>query len=121
MIAENWELTGGVACLNEKCCKVLNNAVRICFDYMATLAAALFGNCVVIFGLSLITRYEIQTDKEWEIESRKGELVILIMINLLLAAAIVFAFWKIIPSEEVQYPGDVEPAGKVLGAGLVPA
>lgn len=47
--------------------------------------------------------------------------MILIMTILLLAAAIVFAFWKIIPSEDVAYPGNVEPIGAVLGAGLVPA
>jgi len=87
---------------------------------MAALAAAVFGTSVIIFGLSLITRHEINAEKEWDQDSRKGELVILILINLLLVAAIGFAFWQIIPSVEVIYPGDIEPIGKVLGAGLVP-
>ena len=60
---------------------------------MAALAAAVFGTCVIIFGLSLITRHEINAEKEWDQDSRKGELVILILINLLLVAAIGFAFW----------------------------
>ena len=109
-----------MVCLNEKCCTVLNNVVRIQFDYMAALAAAVFGISVIIFGLSLITRHEINADKEWDHNSRKGELVILILINLLLVAAIGFALWEIIPSVEVINPGDVEPIGKVLGAGIVP-